>query len=148
MSEVKWKAPLFKADAGKVYDELVRIGEYRPEDVVNYAKKNKKSELHKCFDWNDSTAAEKWRIHTARIISCNLIVKVRKSEESDPISYRLIQNDKEAKVYRPVQITVRNEDQYSRLVKRALAELAAFKMRYSSIVELEAVIDEIDKLIG
>lgn len=145
---VKWVGQNFKGDPKKVYDEIQTLGKsYTPNDILTYAREHEESELHKCFDWNDTTAAEKWRLHTARIICCSLKATVVRSEE-EALTIRLIQHDDEEKAYKPVTFTVRNEDEYGRLLKQAKAELAAFKKRYKSIVELASVIDEIDRIIN
>ena len=64
-----WKMPgLFKADAQKVAEEIKSIGdEVTAEQIVELAR-DEDTELHKCFDWNDQTAAEKWRKQQARQI--------------------------------------------------------------------------------
>lgn len=147
MSEsIVWKGRGFKGDPTKVYNEIKSLGEATPEDIVFYAQHHENSELHKCFTWDDTEAADKWRKQEARMIVCSLQVVVIK-EEKEPVTYRLIQHDRDERVYRPVTLTVRNEDEYNRLLKQAKAELAAFKKRYKHIVELSDVIDEIDKLI-
>lgn len=40
----------------------------RPEDVVEFAKENKRSELHRHFEWDDGAAADKYRLDQARNI--------------------------------------------------------------------------------
>lgn len=145
---IRWMGMGFKGDPEIVYREIQSIGDsYTPQDILNYAREHEDSELYKCFDWDDTSAAEKWRKQTARFICCSLkVVEIR--EEKDPVAYRLIQTDKVDKAYKPVVFTVRNADEYSRLLKQAKAELAAFKNRYKSIVELESIIDEIDRIIN
>ena len=145
---VKWMGTKYKGDPRIVYEEIQSIGDsYTPQEILEYARNNEDSELHKCFEWDDTVAAEKWRVHTARLICCSLKVEVV-TADSEVMPIRIIQNDKEEKVYRPVTITVRNNDEYSRLLKQAKAELAAFKKRYKSIIELETVIDEIDRILN
>lgn len=145
---VRWIGTGFKGDPSAVYEEIQSIGDsYTPQDILEYAREYEDSELHKCFDWDDSTAAEKWRIHTARQICCSLKVVVTQ-DKKEPISYRVIQHDNEGKAYKPVTLTVRNDDEYSKLLKQAKAELAAFHKRYKSIVELESVIDEIERILN
>ena len=149
MSEKRfiWGALHFKADPKKCYEEIQTLGEYyTPHDIVDLAR-NPETELHKCFDWNDETAAEKWRVQTARLICCNLKAVVI-SEKGKEQEYRLIQSDSSLPAYKPVTLTVRNDDEYSRLLEKAKAELASFRKRYSMIVELEQVIDEIDRIIN
>lgn len=144
---IKWLGRGFKGDAGIVYQEIQTLGEsYSPEDIVELAR-NPQTELHKCFDWDDSIAAEKWRKHTARLICCSLQVVIEK-ENTEPVTYRLIQNDRSEQAYKPVTLTVRNDDEYGRLLRQAKMELKAFRERYKKITELDNVIDEIDKVIN
>jgi hypothetical protein len=141
---VTWGVMKFKADAQKCYDEIQTLGEsYTPQDIVELAK-DKKTELHKCFDWNNKEAAEKWRVHQARMICCSLMVVVQPQEEKPPISLRVIQHDRDDMAYKPVVLTVRNEDEYQRLLSQALAELKSFQVRYEKIVELQEVIEQIE----
>ena len=143
---VQWGFMKFKADAQTCYNEIQTLGEtYTPEQVLDLAR-NPKTELHKCFDWNDTTAAEKWRKQQARFVCTSLVVTVEKSDGVET-SYRVIQHDKEDGAYRPVTLTVRDDDQYGRLLRQAKAELASFRKRYKSITELEGVIDEIEAVL-
>lgn len=144
---VVWGFVKFKADAQKCYDEVQTLGEeYTPKEVLDLAR-NPETELHKCFDWNDSTAAEKWRLQQARFVCSSFTVKIE-TEKGEERSYRVVQHDPEEKVYRPVTFTLRDEDQYARLLAKAKAELAAFRHRYKAITELENVIEEIDRVLG
>lgn len=143
-----WAGTGFKGDPELCYREIQTLGdEYTPDDILNLAR-DESTELHKCFDWDDASAAEKWRKHTARLIVCSLSVEVIENDESTPIKRRVIQHDDERRVYAPITVTVRNDDAYKQLVKQAKAELASFRLRYKSIVELETVIDEIDRFIN
>ena len=59
-----WKHTGFEADANKVGIELEKIKSKEKltrEVVLDYAK-NKESELHKCFEWDDNVASEKYRL--------------------------------------------------------------------------------------
>lgn len=146
MNRVQWIGMRFNADPQKVYEEINSIGEkYTPDDILEKAK-DASTELHKCFEWDDTKAAENWRKQTARVICCSLQVVVEK-EEAQPTTYRLIQHDKSEMAYKPVVLTVRNNDEYSRLLNQAKAELKSFKDRYQKIVELQTVIEEIDRII-
>ena len=75
---IKWSLKdIFKADAQKCYEEIQQIGEeVTPLQVLDRAK-DKSSELHKCFDWNNSVAADKWRLYQARSVLNHLIVVKR-----------------------------------------------------------------------
>ena len=79
----KWKqGARFKADAAKVKKELDRIGDkLTPEQVVKAARK-KKSELHKCFEWNDKVASQLYRLEQARRI-IRSIVEVQEEDHNN-----------------------------------------------------------------
>ena len=56
MTVASWRSGLgvFKADAQKVADEIRSIGEeVSPVQIVAKAR-NKDTELHKCFEWDDT----------------------------------------------------------------------------------------------
>lgn len=66
----EWKIKgIYKADAQKVADE---IGEksITPQEVLEKAR-DENSELHKCFEWDNDIAAEKYRLEQARKIIIN-----------------------------------------------------------------------------
>lgn len=148
MSEkIVWKGTAFRANPEAVYREIQTIGEdYTPKQILELAR-DETTELHKCFIWDDTIAAEKWRLHTARQICCSLSVIVETSDKQ-LAPYRIIQHDEEKEAYAPVVLTVRNVDEYARLLKQAKAEMAAFRKRYKMIVELQTVIDEIDNILN
>jgi hypothetical protein len=146
MTQVKWGFMQFKADPEKVWREIQQIGDqYTPQDVLEYAR-DPQTELHKCFDWDNTTAAEKWRKQQARWV-CNSLVVTIIHEDQPTREFRVIQHDAEDRVYRPVVLTVQNKEQYGRLLDMAKRELKAFKDRYAEIVELRNVIEEIERIL-
>lgn len=140
---VVWSMKLFKADANKVYADLEKIKEKTPQNIVDYAEAHPKSELHKCFTWDDTKAANEWRKYEARQVVRLLVFEDEDNEE--PTKIRVLQ--KTAEAYKPVTQIIRNEDEYKELLKRAKAELASFKERYKTLVELESVLEAIDALL-
>lgn len=144
--EIKWSGFKFKADAEKCWKEIKSLGEtVTPEAVVNYAR-DENTELHKCFEWDDTKAAEAWRKAQARTI-CGSLVVVEEKEEKEPITFRILQHDSQEQAYKPVTLILQNEGEYKRLLNRAKGELASFKERYKNILELRNVIEEINKVI-
>lgn len=142
MEKVEWKIKgIYKADAQKCYEE---IGEdsVSPESVLKKAR-NKKSELHKCFEWDNSVAAEKFRLHQARLIICNLVV-VTTSKEDEPV--RVYQITSEKNTYQPTKFFLQQPDEYQILLQRAKGELKAIQNRYKMLSELELVFSAIDEL--
>lgn len=141
-----WRAgACFKADAQKVYEEIAAIGDSATTAQILDKARDEKTELHKCFEWNDTAAAEKWRMHQARNVACALILKERHDEKKPPL--RLVQQT-EIGVYRPTVLIMQDKDEYAKLLARALAELNSFKAKYQTLVELDGVFDAIEQLAG
>lgn len=140
--EAEWRVrSLFKADASKVADEI-GYGKVTPQEVLDKAK-DENTELHKCFEWDDSIAAEKYRLRQASDIIRNLVF-VRKEKEDEPI--RCFQITTEKNTYQPTQMFLVQEDEYQALLKRAKAELESFKRRYATLTELESIFEAIEEL--
>lgn len=59
------KAKIF----GNRIEQLIKKcgGSVKPLDIIQDAR-SPKSPLHSFFDWNDDSAAEKWRLHQARMM--------------------------------------------------------------------------------
>lgn len=142
MQEVKWKFNgFFKADPSKCLQE---IGEdsVTPEQVLEKAR-DEKSELHKYFEWDDSIAAEKYRLYQARQLIQFLVI-IPKTQETPAIRY--FQITSEENKYMPTRKFLQNKDERATLLLRAKAELVSFRERYRTLSELENVFEEIDKL--
>ena len=140
--EVKWRIDgIYKADAQKVADE---IGNDRisPAEVLEKAR-DVNSELHKCFEWNDSIAAEKYRLQQARGILINLVYKEKESN-AEPV--RTFQITSQRNVYQPTVSFLVQEDEYQNLLKRAKSELESFKKRYHTLSELQEVFEAIEHI--
>lgn len=142
MLQVEWRVKgIFKADAQKVYEE---IGDNKivPQEMVDMAR-DENSELHKCFEWNDTVAAEKYRLQQARTILSMLVFRP-KTEEEQPV--RVFSLTTEKSTYQPTKQFLVQADEYQDLLKRALAELEAFKRKYRTINELEGLFEAIDAI--
>ena len=133
---IEWKTKgIFKANAEAVAMELESLeGECTPEEIVNKAK-DERTELHKCFEWNDTEAARKWRLQQARLICCNLIYVEPRKPDVAPV--RVLYKAESGNGYQQSKLIVRNQDSYQELLKRAMAELHSFKIRYACIHELD-----------
>lgn len=143
MKQVKWKFDrLYNASAQKVAEEI-GDEETTPEKVLEKAK-DEKSELHKCFEWNDSVAAEKYRLEQARCIIRNLVY-VPAKEDDPPVRYYSITQERH--VYQPTKFFIQQVDEHEKLLKRALEELRAFKQKYKTLSELESVLGAIEEVL-
>lgn len=143
---VEWKIKgLYKADAETVYKEITALGDsFSPADIVEAAR-NESSELHKCFEWDDSVAAEKYREHQARMVITQLVVRTETTDNT-PVSVRVISSANAMNSYMPTKMLIRSEPEYADLLERAKRELQAFQQKYSTVVELQDIFAMIDTL--
>lgn len=140
-----WKVgmeSLYKgADAQKCAEEILEIGEEAtPEQIVEKAK-NEQAELHKCFEWDDQKAAAKYRIGQAVKLTANLVfVRMEEQIEKQEPEIRVFHKPTGSSGYKPLNIIIQNKDEYQELLKRAYAELHAFKVKYASLQELDYIL--------
>lgn len=134
----------YNADANKCYEELQSIGEeITPQQIVDYAR-DENTELHKCFTWDDTIAAQNWRKQEARrILQCLVYVDDIK-EENEPTKLRVFYKTDNSVGYKPTKFIVQNKSEYEVLLERACAELQIFKQKYSMLSELENIMALID----
>ena len=142
-------ASLYKnVDAQKVAEEIVAIGEeVTPEDVVNEAR-DPETELHKCFEWDNDIAAEKWRKQQARQIFCNLVIKRVDVEEDKPQEPIRFFYNTEGKSYKTAEKIFSQPSEYEKLLQQAKADALAYQRKYSSLLELEEIMIAINKLVA
>lgn len=141
MSEnVKWKVDgIFKADANECYREISSLEQITPKAILDFAR-DENSELHKCFEWDNDSAAEKYRtIQAGNVI--RMLYIVPKNADAPPV--RVLSRTSDT-VYQPTRTFVKNQNEYEDLLKRALSELESFRLKYKTLYELEQVFEQID----
>ena len=146
----KWKIEgVWKQDAEVVGNELQELAEENnlsPESVLEKAR-DENSPLHNLFEWDDSVAAEKYRLNQARqIIQQIVIVKDHPNAESRMIR-SFVTTSKNDGSYQLISAVVQDTDKYEVLLRRARLELQAFKEKYQTLVELKELFDVIDKIL-
>ena len=143
---VTWKIKgLYKADAEAVYSEITALGDsFSPEQIVEAAR-DESSELHKCFTWDDTIAADNWRKHQARILVAQLVVRTE-TADNQPVAVRVIASTAHRNEFAPVVKLVKDEQDYADLLARAVNELKAFQRKYEVLTELREIFEAIDEL--
>lgn len=119
-------------------------GLLHPEDVVDFAKNHKTSELHRHFEWDDSEAAEKYRLVQARALI--RVCVVSSTQTSTPIRcmVSLSSDRKKGGGYRTIETVLTNETLHKRMLADALMEFNRSRVKYSALKELQPVFDAID----
>ena len=85
MGVYQWKeGTRIVGDPQKIGQEIEEIEVRTPPNIVRKAE-DERTELHKCFTWDDEEAAKKWRNQEARIV-VNAIVTVEDTDD-EPLTY-------------------------------------------------------------
>jgi len=146
MITAKWKEGygfFAHADAQTVAEEIMSIGSDATAKQIVEKARDESTELHKCFEWDDSKAAEKYREEQARAVVRLLVIKEETIPEDRP-EVRYFFKPKSDEGYKPTKVIVRKEDEYQALLQQAWGELHAFKVKYSMLNELQEIFDLID----
>jgi hypothetical protein len=157
MNTYSWKYNI-PANAQRVGSELEAIyeehGKLTPPLIVEDAR-NDERETHKLIEWDEATAAEKYRLEQARHIMRNIIVVQstpnleEPKEEQKIIKFRAFENvetEEQERYFMPMQVAVSREDTRNYMLKQAMMALQSFRQKYGMITDLAAVIDAIDAL--
>ena len=142
---VVWGTIKFKGDAQIVSDEIRIIqtknnDEATPIMIVEYAETHPHSELHKCFTWDDTEAARKYRLVEARMIVRNLVVTRRDAsdaEKHEPQAVRFCYRTERTGGYKRTECIIQKPDEKKKLLEIAKAELFAFKRKYAMLSDNE-----------
>ena len=143
----KWKIPnLLPVDAQTAGEELDRIyrenGRLEPAQIVDESRDNA-APLHPCFEWDDVVAAEKYRQTQAQMI-VRSIVTVQEKPNRELVETRAFVSVQQE--YKPIEVVANSEEQMQELLRTALAELMAFRRKYSILSELAGVMHAIEEV--
>ena len=139
-----WKyGSCISIDAEQAYAEMSTLSEITPANVLELAR-DENSALHDAFEWDDSVAAEKYRLGQARKLIIS--IEVREEEDEKKNVRRVFQISTERSVYQPIRYFLENKDEHTRLLERAKSELYSIQKRYEELAELEEVFDAINNL--
>jgi len=110
--------------------------------VVVEAARDVNSPLHSAFDWDDSVAAQKWRLQQARELIMNIKVTIPEGA-GEVIKIRamvaLSRDVPNGGGYRIVSDVVSDVELYRCMCMDAANELRCFRQKYSRIKELRSV---------
>ena len=140
----EWRVSgLYKVSADDVTKELSSLGDrFTPQQVVDLAR-DEKTALHSCFEWDDTVAAEKYRLTQAQTLIRMIVIHDEKKDEKTEVRM-FVSTGERTNEYTPTKIIVRHLDEYQALLERAMAELRAFKKKYETLKELDYILQLIE----
>lgn len=146
--------PVKAEDAGTELERIqAKYGEVTPKNLLDESRPVT-AVMHNCYEWDDSKAAEKWRLQQSRMIMSCLTVtyegREEGSEELKTIEVRAFQNISSAREGKFIHVKNAMESQEYRdeVIRRALRELAEYRNKYASLSELSKVIALIDEALA
>ena len=139
-----WKAD--PEEVGRTIEKLSEQtgGEVSPAMVVQEAKK-KNSPLHNCFDWNNTKAAEKWRMHQARLLLGSIVINFEYSEPETVRAFLNIQTPGKQTYYH-INSIIDDEGKMQIIIdqlKRKLSLISEQLKTYENLKEHSKVIDQL-----
>ena len=139
-----------------ITDELMFIkdqnnGFIDPVVVVEFAR-NENTALHNRFEWDDTEAAEKYRVWQARMIIRMELVVIPETGKKDKYvrSFVSLVSDRKAeqdKGYRFMVDVLSDTDLRGRLLEEARKDMLIFRRKYSQLTELAKVFAAIDEVM-
>lgn len=131
--------------AGKVLEAIEeRDGAVTAESFLNESRPED-SPTHGCFEWNDSIAAEKYRLHQSQRAILDLVVEIKTEDEKIKKPAFVNVNSGGVASYNNVIYAFSVEESKNNVLANAFRELEAFKKKYSSLTEMEGVIEAIEQ---
>ena len=134
-------------DAQKVGEVLVKLGVgtdgFKPQAVVEHAR-NRRSPLHKLFEWRDEKAAESWRLQQARWLVASIYVESMDGTTEDVSLERaraFHSINRNERGYHDVEAIRNDAGLQFRLMEQADKDLLAIKGRYRMLADVCDAVD-------
>lgn len=125
-----------------------RHGKILPSVVVQAAR-DKKSAMHTWFDWDDSSAAQKYRLEQARSLIRIVVTTVNTPNATPFQTYVSLKSDRyNGGGYRSITRVLSDKERTRQMLQQALDELETFKLKYNQIKALKPVFSAADSVAG
>lgn len=130
----------------QIYDEIAKIKGKRSKvhavDLVDWAKRHPDSALYKAFEWDDTIAAQQYRLQQAA-----QLIRLHISKEEGVRTFVSLSVDRvTGGGYRHVQDVVKDTDLRTVMVADALAEFQRVRMKYRHLQEFVKVFEAVDEV--
>lgn len=115
--------------------------------VVEWARKNPRSELHKRFTWDDSEAAERYRLWEARVLIARITIEPRK--DIHVRAWVNLPSDRagEEPAYRATVRVMSDDAMRAELLQSVKDELGRLRQKHADLSELASVWHAIDETL-
>lgn len=146
----------YSVDAQVVGEHLEKItnkhGGLNPHLVVKEAER-KNSPLHACFTWDDTKAAEQYRLNEARKLIGSVMVVTQHIDEpirafhSVKVNTSSESDDDTSRAYVSLDVALSDEEYRRQLLQQAVRDLNTWRKKYSELRELHKFFSEAQRVI-
>jgi hypothetical protein len=138
----------------EILQELERIRQRNehhllmPAEVVHFAR-DEQTSLHSQFEWDDSLAADRWRVEQARGVIRVAITIIGKGENQVSVPlYISLSSDRDAGGgYRAMHEILDDETLQQQMLADALRELQTFQQKYQRLQTLNPIWTAMEEVI-
>ena len=112
----------------------------RPEEAL----------LHECFEWDDTEAAERYRLGQARYFISNVVTVELKGKPIEPTRafMQVTQREhSEVGIFKPVHVALSDSVSREIVLGNAMREMKSFISKYANLEELAKVIEAMDEVL-
>ena len=146
----EWKADSrFPIGAQIAAERLKKIkaqhGAITPRAVVDDAE-NPRSPLHPCFEWDDETAADNFRLFQARKLIGSIVVAEIDDQPINLETRAFVHVTNDGHHYEAVEVAMAHEGMRNEVLERAKREIKLWRARYAGYEEFVDIVMSIDAL--
>ena len=148
----RWKSgsrfPVRPAVAAAALDAIARAsaGAVTPAAVVDAARSTRHP-LHRCFTWDDTVAAERWREQQARVLIGAVRVIVEDGGKgASQVAFLSVNVRDAGRAYMASTVVLSDDDYREQALAEALAALNGWRRRHRHLNELAEVFEAIDRV--
>lgn len=135
--------------AGEILETISKAngGVIQPPDVVNAAKP-KSSPIHNAFEWNDSIAAEQFRLQQARALinSISVVVKIGNADTVPTRAFVNMRHTEQGQGYVTIKDGLTKPEYRDQVLAEALTEIKSWQARYKQLSELSRIFEAIEEI--
>ena len=146
----KWGAiemPVPAQTAGEFVEKLEARDGYVTAQTLLDDSRAEDAPLHNCFEWDDSKAAEKYRLRQARNIIANLVV-ISPEPAVNSRGFVTVAANRSPGRFVGIKRAMTDEGMRAQVLRNALDELQNFRRKYANLQELAELFAVIDKLVA
>lgn len=148
--EYKWKGTVFPVPAQQageyMHDISEREGGLTAERLLELSR-DEDALMHKCFEWDDTKAAEKYRLSQAGYMIRTIVAtKINNEPVQNQRAFVSVTQTAHAEkgIFKPIITALAVEKDRAVVLENAMRDWGVFKEKYSKLDELAKAIEAFD----